>query len=102
MLKCFGVYEEEDMPAVGEDQHVNREEVIAPFVDALSKYRDQIKEKAIEGPKEVFRLSDELRDDVLPFLGIRLEDRGKGQDSIWKLEDKDVLIKERENKALEK
>jgi len=44
----------------------------------LSKYRDLIKEKANEGPKEMFKLSDELRDDILPFLGIRLEDRGKG------------------------
>ena len=52
--------------------------MLAPIVDALSKFRHEIKEKALEGPKEMFRLSDELRDDILPFLGIRLEDRGKG------------------------
>jgi hypothetical protein len=46
--------------------------------------------------KELFRLSDELRDDILPFLGIRLEDKGKGQDSIWKFDDKEKLVKERE------
>lgn len=47
-------------------------------MNALSMYRDQVKEKAGEGPKTLFQLSDELRDDILPFLGIRLEDRGKG------------------------
>jgi hypothetical protein len=45
---------------------------------ALSKFRDQVKEKANEGPGQILKLSDELRDDILPYLGIRLEDRGKG------------------------
>lgn len=67
-------------------------------MNALSKFRDTIKERANEGPKVMFQLSDELRDDILPYLGIRLEDRGKGQVAIWKLEEKEILIKERENK----
>ena len=40
MLKCFGVYEEDDMPVVGEGQSLNYEEVITPLMNALSKYRD--------------------------------------------------------------
>jgi hypothetical protein len=47
-------------------------------MDVLSKFRDQIKDKAGEGPKELIRICDELRDDILPYLGIRLEDRSKG------------------------
>lgn len=47
-------------------------------------------------------LSDKLRDEVLPHLGIRLEDRGKGVESIWKFEDKDVLLKEIQDKIAEK
>lgn len=43
-------------------------------------------------------LCDQLRDDILPHLGIRLEDRSKGVNAIWKYEDKDVLLKEREAK----
>lgn len=39
---------------------------------------------------------------MLPNLGIRLEDRSKGVESIWKYEDKEVLLREREQKALEK
>jgi hypothetical protein len=38
----------------------------------------------------------------LPNLGIRLEDRGKGVDSIWKYENREVLLKEREDKIKEK
>jgi hypothetical protein len=71
-------------------------------MDVLLKFRDQIKEKAGEGPKELFNLCDVLRDDILPHLGVRLEDRGKGQEAIWKYEDKEVLLKERENKLKEK
>lgn len=43
-----------------------------------------------------------MRDDVLTNLGIRLEDRGKGQDSIWKYEDKEVLLREKYAKIQEK
>ena len=37
----------------------------------------------------------------MPFLGIRLEDK-KDQPTIWKYENPDILIKERENKLAEK
>lgn len=78
------------------------EDQIAPLMNVLSQYRDKVKNKAGSEPKELFKISDELRDDILPFLGIRLEDKGKDQDSIWKFEDKEKLIKERENKIAEK
>jgi cysteinyl-tRNA synthetase len=39
---------------------------------------------------------------VLPHLGVRLEDRAKGQDAIWKYEDKEILLKERADKIREK
>ena len=38
----------------------------------------------------------------MPNLGIRLEDRGKGVEAIWKYEDKEVLLKEKEAKIREK
>ena len=78
ILKVFGVYDEDVVPLVSEGESLNREELITPFMNLLSKFRDQIKEKAGEGPKELFKLCDELRDDMLPHLGIRLEDRAKG------------------------
>lgn len=74
-------------------------------MNVFSKFRDQVKDKASlpEGAaRELFKLCDELRDDILPHLGIRLEDRAKGQEAIWKYEDKEVLLKEREAKIHEK
>ena len=47
-------------------------------MNVLSKFRDQVKDRASEGGSALFRLCDELRDDILPNLGVRLEDRAKG------------------------
>lgn len=102
ILKCFGIYEEGDFPAIaggaGAESGASYEDVITPLMNVLCKFRDDVKKNAGTGGKELFQLSDQLRDDVLPYLGIRLEDKGKDADSIWKYEDKEKLIKERENK----
>ena len=75
--------------------------MVSDLMNAVSKFRHTIKEKARSGnTKEIFDVCDELRDDVLPFLGIRLED--KGNSSVWKLDDPEVLIKAREKKIAEK
>ena len=71
-------------------------------MNALTKYRDQVKNSASDDPKALFKISDELRDDILPYLGIRLEDKGKNAPSIWKYEKPEILIKEREAKIAEK
>ena len=77
-LSAFGVYESGDTPSVeaadGSGSQ-NVEEAIAPVMNTLSTFRDSIKKRANEGAKSMFQLSDELRDDVLPFLGIKLEDK---------------------------
>ena len=57
-----------------------------------------MKRRAPEGAKIMFQLSDEIRDDVLPFMGIKLEDRKNDQASIWKFADKDALLAERQGK----
>ena len=63
-------------------------------MNVMAKFRDDIKDKSgSNDPKELFRVCDELRDDILPYLGIRLEDKGKGNPSIWKIEDRETLIK---------
>jgi hypothetical protein len=53
ILKIFGVYDDDVVPQVVEGQQLNQEEVITPYVNAISQFRDQLKEKANEGPKEV-------------------------------------------------
>jgi len=73
VLSAFGVYESGDLPS--ESGSGNVEDAITPVMNALSNFRDQVKRRAPEGHKVMFQLSDEVRDDVLPFLGIKLEDR---------------------------
>lgn len=105
ILKCFGIYEDGDFPSVsgqGEEGAKSYEEVIAPLMDALTKYRDHVKNAAGSDPKALFKISDELRDDILPHLGVRLEDKGKDAPSIWKYEKPEILLKEREAKIAEK
>lgn len=46
----------------------------------------------------MFKLSDHLRDDVLPELGIKLEDRKQDQAAIWKTASKESIYAEREAK----
>ena len=67
-------------------------------MDALRDFRDQVKRKANDGSKAMFQLSDEIRDEVLPYMGIKLEDRKQDQPSIWKFADKDSILAEREAK----
>ena len=58
-----------------ESAAVDVEASITPLMNILTEFRDKMKANANEGPKTMFQLCDELRDDVLPFLGIQLEDK---------------------------
>jgi cysteinyl-tRNA synthetase len=80
-----------------------REEILAPLLDALSKFRMEVRAAAIAGDtKAVLQCADALRDDILPELGVRLEDLRNAatgvMDSVWKLEDLEVLRKEKAQK----
>ncbi|KAJ6236395.1 cysteine--tRNA ligase [Anaeramoeba flamelloides] len=80
----------------------NTEEVIAPITTALSEFRDKVRGIARNNKTvELLQLCDQIRDDVLPFIGIRLEDRNN-EPSVWKFENKEVLLKERDQKIAEK
>jgi len=79
-----------------------QEEILTPILDALIDFRSSVRDKA--RAKDVGGVLDEcdaFRDDALPPLGIRLEDRA-GKKAIWKLADAEELMKEREQKLLEK
>jgi cysteinyl-tRNA synthetase len=105
ILKCFGLYDDGDFPAVVSGDAgagASHEDAITPLMNVLLKFRDDVKKNAGTGGKELLQLSDELRDDILPHLGIRLEDKGKDAASIWKYEDKETLLKERAAKLADK
>ena len=70
-----------------------------PYLSALAEFRDGVRSLAREkkDPKEILSLSDDLRDNVLPELGVRLEDR-EGDRALVKLEDKETLLREKQEK----
>lgn len=82
----------------GQNGSVSREAAIEPLMNVLAKFRDDVKANAGNGPKEVFQISDVLRDDVLPHHNIMLEDRKPGEPAIWKFVDYKVIVAEREEK----
>jgi cysteinyl-tRNA synthetase len=95
--KCLGlVYKTEFIDYfIYETEGKTEESTISPFAEVISKFRDSVKLAAVEKDHvKVLKACDELRDEILPHLGVKLEDRGKGNPSVWKIYDKDELIKE--------
>jgi cysteinyl-tRNA synthetase len=104
IMRTFGCVPDDVDTEIGWDAKseagANKEEVLMPFVRVLSGYRDGVRELA-RGKKdhaEILALSDRLRDDVLPGLGVVVDDRDDGK-ALVKLVDPESLLKEREEKA---
>jgi cysteinyl-tRNA synthetase len=105
ILRLFGLVPEAGgdigfpLEAMGDGEgSFSKEQVLAPYLDVLTKFRESVRVAAISGDTAaVLRLADALRDDVLPDLGVRMEDKGSGADvvSVWKLDDPEVLRKEK-------
>ncbi|CAM9604271.1 unnamed protein product [Chrysoparadoxa australica] len=89
------------MPAGDGEGSGSREETLGPLLDTLNGFRNTVRNSCRAGDnKGILAACDSVRDEALPPLGVRLED--KGEQAVWKLEDPAVLIKEVEQKALEK
>ncbi|KIK24834.1 hypothetical protein PISMIDRAFT_677956 [Pisolithus microcarpus 441] len=106
MLRMFGLGEgDEPDLGWGTEQNVvggvNREEVLMPYLRVLSSFRDGVRRLAIakteDVPKEILRLSDQLRDDDLVPLGVALDDQEDGK-ALVKLVSPSELIKARDEK----
>jgi cysteinyl-tRNA synthetase len=77
-------------------------DTLNPVLDALIDFRSSVRDKArAKDVSGVLQECDAFRDDVLPPLGIRLEDKTGGK-SVWKRADPAELMKEREQQELEK
>ncbi|KAK6042997.1 hypothetical protein COOONC_19498 [Cooperia oncophora] len=71
--------------------------MLMPYLNALSSFREKVRNIAKENKvTAILEECDRLRDDVLPELGVRLEDRA--QETVVKLCDRDILLREREQK----
>jgi len=77
-----------------------------PFIGAMVSFRESVRNEALEAAKggdaqaaiqSILQICDGLRDEVLPKLGVRLEDRPAG--TMWNLEDPAVMMREMEEKA---
>ncbi|KAL1397577.1 hypothetical protein pipiens_001218 [Culex pipiens pipiens] len=88
-------------PVGGSAGTADLEETVMPYLSALSEFRTAVREQARTlKASEILALCDQIRDDTLPNLGVRLEDRD-GAPSALKLVDREVLLKEREAKRAE-
>nr|KAG5702360.1 hypothetical protein BaRGS_002142 [Batillaria attramentaria] len=103
MLKVFGAIHRDENEAVGFPQgrgagSANLEETVMPYLQAFARFRDQVRQSARElKAQPILALCDDVRDSVLPNVGVRLEDI-EGQPSVIKLVDRDTLMKEREER----
>jgi len=84
--------------AGGQGQGQDFETAVMPFLESLAKFRDNVRKEAREMKAVgVLRECDRLRDDELPLLGVRLEDK-ESEATVIKLVDKEELLREREEK----
>ncbi|KAL1690354.1 tRNA synthetases class I (C) catalytic domain-containing protein [Schizophyllum commune] len=106
MLRMFGLGEGEvDEIGWGQDSQgagaVNKEEVLMPYLRAMSAFRDAVRKVAIEKSpsalKDILALSDRLRDVDLVPLGVALDDQEDGK-ALVKLVPAEELIAAREAK----
>eukprot|EP00288_Rhodomonas_lens_P016752 CAMPEP_0177703986 /NCGR_PEP_ID=MMETSP0484_2-20121128/7958_1 /TAXON_ID=354590 /ORGANISM="Rhodomonas lens, Strain RHODO" /LENGTH=832 /DNA_ID=CAMNT_0019215365 /DNA_START=51 /DNA_END=2549 /DNA_ORIENTATION=- len=72
--------------------------LLPAVLEAFEAWTSKIKNTAqSQGAKsEYLELCDSVRDDALPLLGVRLEDKPEG--FLWKLDDPEVLARERATK----
>jgi cysteinyl-tRNA synthetase len=72
-----------------------KEETLAPALDLIVKFRDEIRALAKSGAdaSALMAACDALRDDGLPTLGVKLDDRADGG-ALWKLYGVEELKKE--------
>lgn len=113
ILKVFGVVTGTDDFGFGSGGSgagaASAESAAEPYIDTLVGFREKVRNAALEAAKggdaaeaikAILTTCDELRDEVLPTVGVRLEDRSGG--TRWNREDPEVMMKEiAEKKARE-
>ncbi|KAL3921472.1 MAG: hypothetical protein SGILL_002730 [Bacillariaceae sp.] len=101
ILRVFGVVQGSDIIGFsdsGSGESASKEETVAPFVDAFVDFREQVRNaaKAKSSPGDFLRHCDDVRDETLANLGIRVED--SAETSVWKMDDPETIRKEVEEK----
>ncbi|XP_039294913.1 cysteine--tRNA ligase, cytoplasmic isoform X3 [Nilaparvata lugens] len=77
----------------------NVETVLMPYLKIISNFRDEVRSHARQvKATDILKACDALRDDILPNVGVRLEDGPEGQPTAVKFVDKEQLLREKEAK----
>ena len=98
LLKMFGAIEVDDSVGfpIATGQAVNLEETVMPYLTAFAEFRENVRKVAIEQKVvPILKHCDEVRNKVLPNLGVRLEDQDNAP-AVIKLLDAETIRKERE------
>lgn len=95
-LQVFGVVEGTDALGFSEMSGSDADGKLSGVLDALVGFRDTVRTCARDKQpsQALLPLCDSLRDETLPPLGIRLEDKPGNGPTQWKLDDPAVLIAE--------
>lgn len=105
MLKIFGTIDEEQaigFPVTGKNTAENHEDVAMPYVQLLADFRDDVRSIAREEKvSRILQACDRLRDDMLPELGVKLEDVEGGHAPVIKFVDRETLLKEKQQQLEE-
>lgn len=100
ILRVFGAVEGNNDIGFSEvsESGGSKEEAVSPFVDAFVDFREKIRvaAKAKSEPSVFLKECDNVRDETLANLGIRVED--STETSIWKMDDPAAIKKEIEEK----
>jgi len=92
-LRTFGLGAPTPIGIDRDDAAASFEERVTPIVETFSRFRDAVRSQAIAGKaKEYLELCDKVRDEMLPEVGIQLEDKKDG--SVFKIRDREELLKE--------
>ena len=105
ILRIFGLmFDDINIGFSSSNSNISSEENIIPFIDVVVNFRERIRELCKNGGIDsILQETDKLRDEIMPELGIRIED--KTDNSIWKKDDPEIIKSEisyKRNKENEK
>jgi len=71
----------------------------SPYAQALAAFREQVRVLVQQGADNIaiLKACDQVRDEILPQIGVSLEDR-TGKPARWRLDDPSVLLEEIEER----
>ncbi|KAK9503324.1 hypothetical protein O3M35_011923 [Rhynocoris fuscipes] len=99
LMRIFGAIQDTEIigfPVINSENAQDTESIVMPFLRILGDFRDDVRGEARKlKAQSILTLCDSIRDDILPNVGVRLEDR-EGKKCAVKLVDRKILMEERE------